>query len=112
MKVNRFILALTSPIFLGLWSNLPARAEVVTLVCEIAGIPESRATFDIDVARRTVHFATAPNPQTVSAQVTDRYIIFTSPYTGGVVRIDRRTGHSGGGNYHSVGDCVRASSRF
>ncbi len=86
----------------------PATANVITLVCDSAG---SSTTIDVDLARRTVFFASAPQPRTVPADISDRHVTFKSPYTGVAIRIDRKTGMSPAG-WGSIGHCARASKLF
>src|SRR4051794_23740719 len=92
---------------------MPARAEVVTLVCNANDLPHE-TTFDVDVATRTVRMQEFGPSSSVTyrAQINDRFItVLNHPNPRYNIQIDRRTGrvHYSQGSY---GTCRRATSVF
>ena len=99
----RHVPALAMSVFLF---AVPARAEVVTLVCSHQ---DGNFTFDIDIANQTVRTISTPfrprgSPDTEPARISNRYILFGPT----LIQIDRTTGIISWAD-RSQGNCRRAS---
>lgn len=72
-----------------------ARAQMLTLVCKPEQPdPRGNWSLDVDLTNRTVTYLEGSPPRTVRAEVTDRFVTWSSPYGSGetIQRLDRRTG--------------------